>query len=326
MSAINIIIRPRESMTWTEFCAKTPPCSIALDGMVRGGPKWDETTLHVNFDHHECVVREATMSTAMQVYFAIKAGLLKRFNGQVHVWVNDPDQDTALACWLLQHHKQFAGMQSHPVVSRILTLTDRWDITGGAFPMSLDEQIVRQYSWVFSPYTELRKSGELARAGEATMRSTLQAVSRNLDLLWLGQAEEKELDTRHEILYTSPRFGFRIVDEIGGNEARYHLFSQGMLDNGYVSIVARRPDGRFVYTIGRPSPYVDFPILELYDNLNEAEGLTADNGWNGSNLIGGSSRFNGSGHSWEMIRDTLEISLDRRRTAVLIGSNIQVAQ
>lgn len=313
MSAIDIVIRPRESMTWEEFCATTPPCSIALDGMVRGGPRWDEATLHVNYDHHEGVVREATMSTAMQVYFAIKAGLMKRFGERAHVYVNDPDQDTALACWLLLHYKQFTGVQSHPAISRLLTLTDRLDITGGAFPMSLDDHVVRQHCWVFSPYTDLRKSGELARAGEATIRNTLEAVSRNLDLLWLGQAEEKELDTRHVILYTSPRFGFRIVDEIGGNEARYFLFSKGMLDDGYLSLVARRPDGRFVYTLGRPSPYVDFPLPEFYPPLNLAEGVTAENGWNGSNLVGGPSRLNGSGRTWEEVRDTLEETLEKRR-------------
>lgn len=312
MSPIEIVIRPRESMSWEEFCAKAPPRSIALDGMVRGGPRWDETTLHVNFDHHEGVVREATMSSAMQVYFAIKAGLLKRFGGRAQVWVNDPDQDTAFACWLLRRYKQFTGAQSHPVVSRMLTLTDRWDITAGAFPMSLDDQVLRQHSWVFSPYTDLRKSGELARCGEATIRNTLEAVSHNLDLLWLGQCGEKGLDTRHEILYTSPSFGFRIVDEIGGNEARYHLMTKGMLEDGYLSIVARRPDGRFVYTIGRPSPYVDFPLSEFYKRLNAAEGLTMENGWNGSNLVGGSSRLHGSGLAWEAIRDILEASLNER--------------
>lgn len=311
--SITTIVLPRQSMTWEEFCARTPPCSIALDGMVRGGPRWDEESLHVNFDHHEGVVREATMSTAMQVYFAIKGKLMDRFNGHANVYVNDPDQDTALARWLLQRYKQFTGVQSHPAVSRLLALNDRWDITGGAFPMSLDAQVVRQHNWAFSPYTDLRKSGELAGAGEAIIRNTLDAISQNLDRLWIGQAEERALDTRFEILYTSPDFGFRIVNEIGGNEARYHLFSQGMLDHGYVSLVARRADGRYVYTIGRPFPYVDFPVPELYASLNHAEGLTAADGWNGSNLIGGSSRLNGSRHTWQDVRDVLERTLEKRR-------------
>jgi len=61
VSTISIVIRPRVTMTWTQFCETTPSHSIALDGMVSGGPKWDENTLHVNFDHHDGVLREATM-------------------------------------------------------------------------------------------------------------------------------------------------------------------------------------------------------------------------------------------------------------------------
>lgn len=311
MSAIEIVVLPRQSMTWEEFLAKTPPRSIALDGMVRGGPAWHEESLHVNFDHHEGVVREATMSTAMQMYFALKGGLMDRFDGFARIYINDPDQDTAFAVWLLMHHKQFDGVQSHPVISRLLTLNDRWDITGGAFPMSLDQQRVRQHNWVFAPYTDLRKSGELASAGESTIRNTLTAIFERLNACLLGQAEEKGLDTRHEMLHVSSVAKFRIVDEIGGNEARYHLFEQGLLD-GYVSLVARRSDGRFVYTIGRRSRYVNFPVRELYAVLNEAEGLERPHGWNGSDLIGGSDRELGSGLVWQQVRDVIEAHLARR--------------
>ncbi|MCR4256764.1 MAG: hypothetical protein NUW08_03600 [Candidatus Uhrbacteria bacterium] len=314
MSAIEIVVLPRRSMTWEEFCAKTPPRSIALDGMVRGGPNWCEDSLHVNFDHHEGVVREATMSSAKQVYFAIKSGLMRRFDDRARVFVNDPDQDTSFAIWLLMHHHEFSGVQSHPAISRLLELNDRWDITGGAFPMSLDQQRIRQHCWIFAPYTDLRKSGELATAGEAVMRNTLTAVFARLTAYMFGQAEEKELDTRYEILHNSSKYGYHIVDEIGGNEARYHLFAQGVLDGGYVSLVAKRPDGRRVYTIGRASRYVDFPVRELYDVLNKAEGLVSPHGWNGSDLIGGSDREQGSGLDWPSVRDAIEPYLEARQS------------
>ncbi len=328
MSDIEIVILPRQTMTWEQFCRETPPLSIALDGMVRGGPAWDERTLHVNFDHHEGVVREATMSTAMQVYFAIKGGLMDRFRGKAQIYINDPDQDTAFAVWLLLHHKQFDGVQSHPTISRLLALNDRWDITGGAFPMSLDNERVRQHNWVFAPYSEMRKSGELAQAGEAAIRNTLRAVLDNLTKALLGEAGEKELDTRHEILCAIPHLGFRIIDEIGGNEARYDLFSKGLLD-GYVSLVARRPDGRFVYTIGRRSRYVDFPVKELYVWLNWAEEMMSPHGWNGSDLIGGSDRELGSGLSWERIRDIVERYFSAReghKYAVVHPSGLRLTQ
>lgn len=87
--SIEIVILPRKSMTWQEFLASTPERSIALDGVVRGGPAWDEKTLHANFDHHDGVVREATMSTAMQVLFAIKGGLMDRMGKACRLYVND---------------------------------------------------------------------------------------------------------------------------------------------------------------------------------------------------------------------------------------------
>jgi hypothetical protein len=297
---VEVVILPRQTMTWEEFCKNTPSKSIALDGMVSGGPAWDEKSLHVNFDHHDAVVREATMSTAMQVLFAIKGGLMDRMGNDCKVFINDPDQDTAFAVWLLTHHKQFSGVQSHPVISRLLALNDRWDITGGAFPMSLDDTLVRQHCWVFSPYTDLRKSGALAMANEPVIRNCLQAVMENLNAALLGQAKEKDLDSRHEILHASS--DFKIVDEIGGNEARYTLFAQNVL-SGYISLVTRRPDGRFVYTIGRRSRYVDFPIPELYAKLSAAEPIPAP--WNGSDLIGGSNRSLGSGLSWEQVRNVV---------------------
>ncbi|HSI20817.1 MAG TPA: hypothetical protein VLA04_03930 [Verrucomicrobiae bacterium] len=298
--AFDFKILPRETMQWEEFCRNTPPRSIALDGAVLGGPNYDEATLHVNFDHHDNVVREATMSTAKQVYFAIKGGIMKAFgSGICSIYINDTDQDTAFAAWLLTNHKQFEGAASNPLINRLLDLDDKWDITGGAFPLDLSDRLVRQHNWVFEPYTNLRKSGRLATADADILRSNLSEVCSRLTQYQMGYGGEKELDTRHEILFDSPTF--KIVDEIGGSESRYHLFSNGM--DAFISIVARRPDGRFVYTVGRRSRYIPFPVKELYAAFNEAEGMTGEKGWNGSDIIGGSHRELGSGLSWEQLRD-----------------------
>ena len=296
-----LYVLPRKTMTWEEFVASTPRNSIALDGIVLGGPRFDEKTMHVNFDHHCDVNREATMSTCMQVYMAIKGGLMESFreNGLpcAHVFVNDSDQDTSMAVWLLEKYKLFEGTQSIPHINRLLDLNNKWDITGGAYPVNLDEQLVRQHCWIFEPYTDLRKSGKLAQATEGMLRDNIEAVMKRFDMLLMGQAGEKELDTRHVILYDSP--AFKVVDEIGGNEARYYLYGKGM--NAFVSVVARRPDGRLVYVLGRRSQYIPLPIEQLYEDLNLAENLTRASGWGGSTIIGGSSRELGSGLCWTEI-------------------------
>lgn len=305
-----IHVLPRASMEWGEFLEKSSPNSIALDGVVRSGPNFCGITNRVNFDHHDMVVREATMSTAMQVYFAIKGGMVGSFlqakGSQISIWINDTDQDTSLAVWLLLNYKKFEGNQSIPHVSRLLALTDRWDITGGAFPMNLDEQLVRQHSWVFRPYSDLRTSGSLANAGEAILRSNLEAVLRRLDKFMMGEAEEVVLDTRYRLLYDSPEF--KIIDEIGGSEARYKLFSEGL--NAFISIVARRDDGRLVCSVGRRSRYIPFPVRRLYGVFNEAERLEAPDDWNGSDIVGGSPRAIGTGLGWEQLRDLTISTLD----------------
>ncbi len=305
-----ISVLPRTSMSWEDFVQNTPPYSIALDGVVRGGPRYDPATHHLNFDHHDGVVREATMSTAMQVLFAIKGGLMKALasRGPINstIYVNDTDQDTALAVWLLLHYKQFEGTGSIPHLSRLLALNDRWDITGGAFPMSLDDQLIRQYAWIFQPYSNLRRSGGLAQATEEVLLDNLEAVLGRLNAYMMNEAEEVDLDTRHTVLYDSSRF--KIVEETGGTDARTFLYSHGM--DAFVNIVARRPDGKIVYSIGRRSRFIPFPVQELYSDLNEAEGLILENGWNGSDIIGGSSRALGSGLGWGEIRDIVNKRLD----------------
>jgi hypothetical protein len=83
----------------------------------------------------------------------------------------------------------------------------------------------------------------------------------------------------------------KIIKEIGGNDARYHLFSQGM--DAFIAHVATRPDGRNVFSIGRRSRYIPFPIPNLYAHYNQLEGFENGDGWGGSDIIGGSSRHRG---------------------------------
>ncbi len=299
-----IHVFPRESWSWEEFLARTPPCSIALDGMVRGGPRLDEATRHVNYDHHDGVVREATMSTVMQVFMAIKVkdSIIDLFgNETIHVYINDTDQDTSHAIWFLLNHGLFEGTRNIPHVGRHLYVNDKLDITGGAFPFHLDDKLTRQHVWVFEPYTNLRKSGALAMANEAVLENSLEACLSRLDQFLVNQGDESRPDTRHEILFRHPRF--LMAHEIGGCEARYKLFSEGM--TAFANVVAIRDDGRRVISIGRSSPHVRFPVLDYYADLNAAEGLPLNEGWGGSNIVGGSSRLHGTGLSNKDICDII---------------------
>jgi dTDP-D-glucose 4,6-dehydratase len=104
------------------------------------------------------------------------------------------------------------------------------------------------------------------------------------------------------------KHGFSIIDETGGNEARYWLYSRGM--NAFVSRVSTSPDGTYVYSIGRRSQYVNFPVVQLMNALNSAE--DHEDTWGGSDTIGGCGRQYRSKLSWEQIRDIIEEFFARR--------------
>jgi hypothetical protein len=254
---------------------------------------WDGVNHLANFDHHSNCVREATMSPAQQVYFALKGGLCRAFQTypEVGVYINDVDQDTALAVWLLRNSHLFEGTASIPHINRLLSLNDRLDITGGAFPMNLDDSLLRQHNWVFALYTEFRKSGALASGSVAQLTTCLEATLARLDKFLLGQGGETPLGGPAILVAQHPTYW--VLDEVTGNDGRYRAFSQGMC--AFLSRVAQRPDGTTVYTIGRKSQYIDFPLDRLYPALSAQD--HAD--WGGSTLIGGSHRQQGSRLSWE---------------------------
>lgn len=59
---------------------------------------------------------------------AIKSGLMEAFrdDGQVtlHIYVNDPDQDSSLAVWLLENHERLTGMHSEPLINKLVAAED----------------------------------------------------------------------------------------------------------------------------------------------------------------------------------------------------------
>jgi len=74
---VKLHILPRVVTTWKEFVETHPIRSIALDGYVKGEPRFNREGTHVNFNHHEDVNRLATRCTASQVSMAIMGGLLR---------------------------------------------------------------------------------------------------------------------------------------------------------------------------------------------------------------------------------------------------------
>ena len=76
---IRVYLEPRVVIKWQDFINSKPRFSIALDGYVKGPPRFLIQGPYANFNHHEGVARIATRSTCAQVYFYIRLGLLDTF-------------------------------------------------------------------------------------------------------------------------------------------------------------------------------------------------------------------------------------------------------
>src|SRR3989344_1321958 len=247
-----------------------------------------------NLNHHEEVDRLATRSTSGQAYVNIKLGLLDsyRVDGKVygHIFVNDPDQDTCLAVWLLQNHERIEGARSEPLINRLVDVEDLLDVTAGAYPFDPSSRIMRQLGWVFQPYTNALITGRLKRMDESEMRTTIEAVGERISKHVLGEGKEIELDTNYDRI--GGGLGWAMIKELGP-PARTRLFHEGI--KAFVSVRGEE-SGSFTYSIGKMSPFVTFPVQELYAALNRMEGIPEGDSdcWGGGNTISGSPRNRGS--------------------------------
>lgn len=291
---MDLYVEPRMVKSWNEFITQNPPFSIALDGYVFGKPMFDPSGPFANYNHHEEVDRLATRSTTGQVYVAIKQGLINAYakKGKVacNIYVNDPDQDTCLAVWLLNNYERINGTKSEPLINRLVDIEDLLDTTGGSYPFDPNAKIMKQVAWVFEPYTTARQEGRLADMGRTEMELVIEAVGSRISKHVMGNGSEINPATKYIRLGGGQNWA--MIKEIGA-QARSALFHDGIM--AYVA-VREKQNGKYVYTIGKISPYINFPIESLYTIFNSEEGIGPQNPdrWNGGDIIGGSPRNSGS--------------------------------
>lgn len=293
---ITLRVEPRRILTWNEFCGQKPPYSVALDGYVRGPYQFQpesEGGPRVNFNHHEDVDRLSTLCTAAQVNVNLKSGFFecftKRTSPHATIYANDPDQDVSTAVWLLRNSERKHDKFSEQRLETLLNILNALDITGGCYPVDPTSKTLREFDWVFEPYTNARMSGKLPQLNGKEMEDIINKISLRIDSYLLGTGGEAPIDVNYQKLGGGP--GWTLVKETG-YRARLKLANDGI--RAFVSVINRREDGNWTYTIAKQSQYIPFPITEIYEFLNDFEQIEETTGWGGSNIIGGSPRAIGS--------------------------------
>ena len=297
MTDTKIILKaePNVVKTWEDFKKENAPFAIALDGYVKGKTQCDVKGPYQNFNHHEEVDRLFTRSTCSQVQIGMKQGLFNLFSRDnrpyAEVYVNDPDQDTCLAVWLLRNPDKVLRVEDK-IINRLIQLEDLLDATGGTYPVSPSDSMMKKIAWIFENYTNARMKNSLHKISPSDMGKIIDDTGRRISDYWFGRGDEIDLDRRYEEIYKDNYF--TMIKEVGPY-ARNKLAEDGI--NVYV-MANKREDGNFSYVIGRISPYVDyFDHREISKALNEKEGIqekgNADS-WGGGSTIIGSPRVKGS--------------------------------
>ena len=290
---INLIAEPEVVLSWDEFTHTKPPYSIALDGYVNSVSELNIDGPYLNLDHHSGVRRLITRSTCSQVYLSIVLGLFKLFqkDNQPHanIYVNDCDQDVCLSYWLLKNPDKLFGLKAQDNIARLIIGEDFLDATAGSFPIDLTRDTMQQSFWIFEPYTIARNNAELKKYSSSQMVELIMSVYERIDLFVEGKAQRIEVDARYEIVGGGK--GWILAKEIGPY-ARAQLYQEGIQ-----ALITFRDnqDGTYTYSIGKISEFINFPIPEFYNVLNQAENLIKTNDqWGGSTIIGGSPRRSSS--------------------------------
>ncbi len=302
---IDLQVVPRRFENWSEFVRDTPEYSIGIEVM-------DDTPghvgHHVHFDHHAGIVREVTMSAAMQAYLAVRQGRLMQkwlqYRRRIPVYVWNADQDVCLAAFILEYHELLESLHADPMLRWIVQFNNKIDVCGGLYPIDLKEVVRNHFTWVFEPYHRQRLQGKTL--GDAKLvKETIRQVCKRLEDLLLGRAGTAPITARPEILYTSPH-GFIIADEKGDPNSRLVLAAQGYTN--LISLICTRPSGRYTYSVIRGSPYDEdvFQVTRLIEAFQAAEDLPRERIWGGSNMAAGSDSEMGSSLAWTRLRDIAE--------------------
>ena len=295
-SPLELIIEPRVKETWEDFLKHCGPFAIAMDGRVIGQSKRDYNLPAANFNHHEDVDRASTLSTSAQVLNEIRLGLFDTFTKDGHpnvrLFVEDCDQDVSTAVALFDIALKQPELLENWKINQLVGISNLLDVTSGMYPLPPNTETMGQHRWVYAPFKDAQRSGEIATIDPAGMDRIIKEITSRIYLFLTDKAESLAFDGRFEMLGGGE--GWKMVKEQGG-DARAQMVSERIHAFGSVIAEIQQPNEqapRYKYTLGRLSQWIKFPLPELYRFLNQQEGISkeAEDKWGGSDLSGGSPK------------------------------------
>ncbi len=311
MGIEGLILPKVPPMSWEEFKKEYHPFSIGLDGFIAAGPEFQsksEGGPRANFNHHEDVDRDSTLATCMQVFNAIRTGMIKEFTDErptITWYANDCDEDICMSSWLLKNHER-AKPVHNVLLNKLVNLTNLQDMHSGLWPLPQESKVLRTLAWIYNPYRQARLNGTVDSRDPDRFWQVILDVHNRIDKYLANEGSDMDLNL--EFRNMGGGEGWKMVEEVG-EHAR-----NGFLDKGITAFISvrYRNDGKYNYSFCRLSKFVPFPVPFILQRLNEIENLTnSPYQYGGGTNTGGSSRVTGTKLSPpEMINYVNEILME----------------
>jgi hypothetical protein len=291
---INLLVEPNVSgMSWEDFTKNKPKYSIALDGYVNVGPRFDSNLMMINFNHHEEVDRLATRATCGQCLMAIRQGMYDAFreNGEItaNVFVNDCDEDVCTS-WFLINNSHLVSNTINPLVNKLVFMEDALDSTAGAYPFSQDLPSLKELGWIFKPYRKFRLDHGLDKRDPEEFKDIIYQVEDRIIKYVTGNGKTISLNTEYNVIHQGSCWS--MVEEIGMH-ARTGMFGRGI--KIFVSVRKNPNSNSYNYVIGKLSAFIPINLVKICDYLNSIDkNVAGSNKWGGADNVIGSPRNGGS--------------------------------
>ncbi len=291
-------IEPRHNpMEWADFHNNYPPCSVAIDGYVKGGVHKDLAKPIASYDHHldpeeqdkKMVDRSSMRATMGQIMMAVRGGFYSVFRNEygpkVNAFFKGCDEDDCFSKLLLAEPQLiFSDVRGR--LERLVGLAEKMDTTAGTYQTYPDSKLYEALVWVTDPYREFRQSGQLDHHIAKEYADIMDQVGTRIKRFINGTHRHLKPDTSYLELGGGP--GWIMIEETG-KQGR-----MGAINDGYQAIVSvrRLPNGKYAYVFTRLSDYItyfDLPFFIRTLNTFELMNGNSTHQWGGSgDLVMGS--------------------------------------
>jgi hypothetical protein len=281
---------------------KYPDQAIFLDGVFTGPAFLDNERRQYSLDHHAGCVRAFTLATCEQACVMLMQGL-PLWEGEWHVYVNEPDLDAVLAAWIiLNHHAlvhdDYAMLRKVMPLVRVEGVIDTYGLDKAllsGLPRRIYEAHKKRIDKLRADERNLREHGKWGDVD--VLEFTRDQLGKlDIQLFPRGQPRTAGIQSTDELVLPSRKLAVLVQSHVGIYEIEEQLKVKHKNELGV--IVHDAGDDRM--TLRLVDAFLPKNLNEVYPRLNEVDPrATGEEGneWGGSGDIGGSPRKTGTGLS-----------------------------